>query len=75
MLGTRASGRREPPDATSRFRSVSSIGVLREGPLHAAGNAMLAAAGNRMEVPVGRFEVAVRRKCGKNVRGLGTAGT
>lgn len=32
-----------------------------EGPLHAAVNAMLAAPGDRMEAPVGRFEVAVCR--------------
>jgi hypothetical protein len=49
--------------------------VLREGPLHAAVNAMLAAAGDRMQALVGRFEVAVRRRCGQNVRGFGTAGT
>jgi hypothetical protein len=32
---------------------VSSIGVLREGPLDAAIKAMLAAPGDRFEVPVG----------------------
>jgi hypothetical protein len=34
---------------------VSSIGVLREGPLHAAVKAMLASPGDRLEVPVDRF--------------------
>jgi hypothetical protein len=41
---------------------VSSIGVLREGPLHAAIKAMLAAPGDRLEAPVGR---SIRRVAGQ----------
>lgn len=59
MLGTKLPEGGNPADAASRLRSVSSIGVLHEGLLHAAVNAMLAAPGDRMEAPVGRFEVAV----------------
>jgi hypothetical protein len=44
MLGTEVPEGGNPADAASRLRGVSSIGVLREGPLHAAGKAMLAAA-------------------------------
>jgi hypothetical protein len=40
---------------------VSGIGVLREGPLHAAIKAMLAAPGDRLEVPVGRFVIDLVR--------------
>jgi hypothetical protein len=46
---------------------VSGIGVLREGPLHAAVKAMLAAPGDRMEVPVGRFVIDVVRADGELV--------
>jgi hypothetical protein len=38
---------------TSRLFPVSGIGVLREGPLHAAIKAMLAAPGDRFELPIG----------------------
>jgi hypothetical protein len=44
---------------------VSSIGVLREGPLHAAVKAMLAAPGDRLEVPVDRFVIDLIRADGE----------
>jgi hypothetical protein len=65
-----------PPDravrgksrASSRIaRRVSTIGVLREGPLHAAVKAMLAAPGDRVEVPVGRFVIDLIRADGELV--------
>ena len=40
---------------------MSNIGVLREGPLHAAVKALLARPGDRFEVPVGRFVIDVVR--------------
>src|ERR1700749_3871252 len=43
------------------------IGVLREGPLHAAVKAMLAQPGDRVEVPVGRFVIDVVRADGELV--------
>jgi hypothetical protein len=46
---------------------VLSIGVLREGPLHSAVKAMLAAPGDRLEVPVGRFVIDVVRADGELV--------
>jgi hypothetical protein len=46
---------------------VSGIGVLREGPLHAAIKAMLAEPGDRLEVPVGRFIIDVVRAGGELV--------
>jgi hypothetical protein len=46
---------------------VSGIGVLREGPLHAAVKAMLAAPGDRFEVPVGRFVIDLVRADGELV--------
>jgi hypothetical protein len=46
---------------------VSSIGVLREGPLHAAVKAMLARPGDRFEVPVGRFVIDLMRADGELV--------
>jgi hypothetical protein len=46
---------------------VSSIGVLREGPLHAAVKAMLAAPGDRLEVPLGRFVIDLIRADGELV--------
>jgi hypothetical protein len=47
--------------------AVSGIGVLRDGPLHAAIKAMLAAPGDRLEVPVGRFVIDVVRADGELV--------
>jgi hypothetical protein len=44
---------------------VSSIGVLREGPLHAAVKAMLAAPGDRLEVPVDQFVIDLIRADGE----------
>jgi hypothetical protein len=46
---------------------VSSIGVLREGPLHAAVKAMLARPGDRFEVPIGRFVIDLVRADGELV--------
>jgi len=46
---------------------VSSIGVLREGPLHAAVKEMLARPGDRFEVPVGRFVIDLVRADGELV--------
>jgi hypothetical protein len=47
--------------------SVSSIGVLREGPLHSALKAMLARPGDRFEVPIGRFVIDLVRADGELV--------
>jgi hypothetical protein len=41
----------------SSLSGVSGIGVLREGPLHAAVKVLSAAPGDRLEVPVGRFVI------------------
>ena len=46
---------------------MSSIGVLREGPLHAELKAMLAVAGDRQEVRVGRFVIDLVRADGELV--------
>jgi hypothetical protein len=46
---------------------MSGIGVLREGPLHAAIKELLAEPGDRVEVPVGRFVVDVVRADGELV--------
>lgn len=47
--------------------AVSSIGVLREGPLHAELKALLARPGDRLEVPVGRFVIDLVRADGELV--------
>ena len=47
--------------------AVPSIGVMREGPLHAALKAALAEPGDRLEVPVGRFVIDVVRADGELV--------
>jgi hypothetical protein len=46
---------------------VSNIGVLREGPLHAAVKAVLARPGDRFEVQVGRFVIDLVRADGELV--------
>lgn len=46
---------------------MSNIGVLREGPLHAALKAELARPGDRLEVPVGRFVIDLVRADGELV--------
>jgi len=46
---------------------VSGIGVLREGPLHAAIKAALAEPGDRLEVPVGRYVIDLVRADGELV--------
>jgi len=45
----------------------SGIGVLREGPLHAAVKAALAQPGDRVEVPLGRFVIDLVRADGELV--------
>jgi hypothetical protein len=49
------------------FAAVASIGVMREGPLHAAVKALLAEPGDRLEVPVGRFVIDLVRADGELV--------
>lgn len=44
-----------------------SIGELREGPLHAAVKALLAAPGDRLEVPIGRYVIDLVRADGELV--------
>lgn len=46
---------------------MPGIGVLREGPLHAAVKAMLARPGDRLEVPVGRYVIDLVRSDGELV--------
>jgi hypothetical protein len=46
---------------------MSGIGVLREGPLHAAVKAALAQPGDRVEVPVGRWVIDLVRADGELV--------
>lgn len=46
---------------------MSGIGVLREGPLHAAVKAALAEPGDRFEVPVGRYVIDLVRADGELV--------
>jgi hypothetical protein len=58
---------------------VSSIGVMREGPLYAAVKLALAQPGDRLEVPVGRFVIDLVRADGELVEvqtgGFGALGT
>jgi hypothetical protein len=58
---------------------VPSIGVLGEGPLHAAVKALLAEPGDSFEVPVGRFVVDLLRADGELVEvqtgGFGALGS
>jgi hypothetical protein len=58
---------------------VSGIGVMREGPLHAAVKLALAQPGDRLEVPVGRFVIDLVRADGELVEvqtgGFGALGT
>lgn len=46
---------------------MSGIGVLREGPLHAAVKHVLACEGDRTEVPIGRFVIDLVRADGELV--------
>ncbi len=46
---------------------MSGIGVLREGPLHAALKSALAQVGDRLEVPVGRYLIDIVRADGELV--------
>jgi hypothetical protein len=52
---------------TSRLLPVSGIGVLREGPLHAAIKATLATPGDRLEVAVGGYVIDLVRADGELV--------
>jgi hypothetical protein len=52
---------------------VPAIGVMREGPLHAALKELLVAPGDRLEVPVGRFVIDLVRADGELVE-VQTAG-
>jgi hypothetical protein len=58
---------------------MSSIGVMREGPLHAALKAVLAQPGDRLEVPVGRFVIDLVRADGELIEvqtgGFGALGS
>jgi hypothetical protein len=47
--------------------AVPGIGMLREGPLHAAVKSLLATPGDRLEVPVGRFVIDLVRADGELV--------
>ncbi len=58
---------RHPPKRGLAFAAVPSIGVLGEGPLHAAVKELLAEPGDRFEVPVGRFVIDVVRADGELV--------
>jgi hypothetical protein len=49
------------------LRAVSGIGVLREGPLHAAVKDLLARPGDRAEVPVGGYVIDLVRADGELV--------
>ena len=46
---------------------MSGIGVMREGPLHAAVKELLARPGDRLEVPIGRFVIDLVRADGELV--------
>ena len=59
--------RRADAARASSLCAVSSIGVMREGPLHAAVKAVLAQPGDRFEVPVGRFVIDLVRADGELV--------
>jgi hypothetical protein len=71
--------RRVGADGASSLCAVSSIGVMREGPLHAALKAVLAQPGDRLEVPIGRFVIDLVRADGELVEvqtgGFGALGT
>jgi hypothetical protein len=58
---------------------VPTIGVMREGPLHAAVKALLAQPGDHLEVPVGRFVIDLVRADGELVEvqtgGFGALGS
>lgn len=55
------------PTADLACALVPDIGVMREGPLHAAVKELLAEPGDRLEVPVGRFVIDLVRADGELV--------
>lgn len=63
---SRACGRSSAAAGRSLW-TVSGIGVLREGPLHASLKQLLAAPGDRVEVRVGRFVIDLVRADGELV--------
>jgi hypothetical protein len=70
------SPRRDQPPAGV---PAPGIGIMREGPLHAALKALLAEEGDRLEVPVGRFVIDIVRADGELVEvqtgGFGALGS
>ena len=60
-------GRLRHPGPELACPPVPAIGVMREGPLHAAVKALLAEPGDRLEVPVGRFVIDLVRADGELV--------
>ena len=62
-----APGARARTGGPVSWRSVSGIGVLREGPLHAAVKDLLARPGDTAEVPFGRFVIDLVRADGELV--------
>jgi hypothetical protein len=75
----RSTSRQVAAERTSSLCVVSSIGVMREGTLHAAVKAVLAQAGDRLEVPLDRFVIDLVGADGELVevqtRGFGALGT
>src|SRR5512145_1327017 len=65
--GATAASRRRSRVARVACAVVPSIGVMREGSLHASVKALLAEPGDRLEVPVGRFVVDLVRADGELV--------
>ena len=66
MTGRPGEPQRFAPAASS-LCAVPAIGVMREGPLHAAVKALLAEPGDRLEVAVGRFVIDLVRADGELV--------
>lgn len=57
----------DPRQTCTTLSAVAGIGVLREGPLHAALKVALAEPGDRQEVPVGRYVIDLVRADGELV--------
>jgi hypothetical protein len=60
-------GAPEAADGLTGAGRAPGIGVLREGPLHAAVKALLAQPGDRLEVPIGRYVIDLVRADGELV--------